>query len=179
MPHPPPGVNSLRFAAVPTGRAAPAVDPGLRAWLQSGQGSDATASLPINPDRTAPGQQERRLIEQNQQCQGPRAGLRDRPPAQLADHQQQLKSALSERGTDFDCTIYPGLGHGFLGAWAFDESSPLDAPGRDAWDRANRFLKEATVRSKCLSHTGAATRFERIPSSATSSSTTSPARSQG
>jgi hypothetical protein len=44
MPHPPPGVKGLRFAAVPAGRAAPALDPGLRARPQRDQPGDASVA---------------------------------------------------------------------------------------------------------------------------------------
>jgi dienelactone hydrolase len=51
----------------------------------------------------------------------------------------ELASALHARGVEFECTMYPGLGHGFLSA-GFESGSPGQDEARTSWARTLEFL---------------------------------------
>jgi dienelactone hydrolase len=52
-----------------------------------------------------------------------------------------LAAALEERGTPFEHTIYPGLGHGFLSASQFDPNHAAYEAACDSWTRAISFVR--------------------------------------
>jgi carboxymethylenebutenolidase len=57
------------------------------------------------------------------------------------DNVEELAAALKARGVDFDFTIYPGLGHGFMAASRLDpEHEAYDAACR-SWTRTIEFYR--------------------------------------
>ena len=47
---------------------------------------------------------------------------------------------MREHGVDYEQTVYPGVGHGFLAGLA-DKNSKEDDPARDSWRRTLEFLR--------------------------------------
>lgn len=58
------------------------------------------------------------------------------------DNVEKLAAALQERNVDFQHTIYPGLGHGFLAASKLDPNSEIYEKACDAWTRTIQFYRQ-------------------------------------
>ena len=58
------------------------------------------------------------------------------------DNVAKLAAALGGRGANFEHTVYPGLGHGFLGASRFDPDHEAYAMACDSWTRALGFYRQ-------------------------------------
>jgi dienelactone hydrolase len=54
----------------------------------------------------------------------------------------KLTEALKQRGVDYECTIYPGLGHGFMAQSQLDPAHPAYQMACDAWTRTIGFYRE-------------------------------------
>jgi carboxymethylenebutenolidase len=59
------------------------------------------------------------------------------------DSVQRLVEALAERGVEFHCLTYPGVGHGFMAEERPDDRT-VDA-ARHAWARVTAFLRRHVV----------------------------------
>src|SRR5205807_1930822 len=55
---------------------------------------------------------------------------------------ERLAEALGERGVDFQHTIYPGLGHGFMSASGLEAGNPGYDAACEAWTRSLGFFRE-------------------------------------
>jgi carboxymethylenebutenolidase len=55
---------------------------------------------------------------------------------------ERLAEALGERGVDFQHTIYPGLGHGFMSASGLETGNPGYDAACEAWTRSLGFFRE-------------------------------------
>jgi carboxymethylenebutenolidase len=120
---------------------------GTLALLLAAQRDDLASVCFYGFPRGTPGHEDApKPLDHADKMSGPMLGFWGEEDAHvdMADV-KELERELRGRGTDFDCTIYPGLGHGFLGAWAFEDSSPHALSARGAWARTKDFLKEATV----------------------------------
>ncbi len=57
------------------------------------------------------------------------------------DNVEKLAAALGEHGVEFEHTIYPGLGHGFLAASQLDPDHEAYEAACDAWTRTIDFYR--------------------------------------
>lgn len=55
---------------------------------------------------------------------------------------EELKTRLERAGVEHEFHVYPGLGHGFLGAFLEDESSPGYRTACESWSRTLAFFRE-------------------------------------
>lgn len=58
------------------------------------------------------------------------------------DNVEKLASGLKERGVDFQHTIYPGLGHGFMAASQLDPNHEAYEKACDAWTKSLDFYRQ-------------------------------------
>jgi carboxymethylenebutenolidase len=58
------------------------------------------------------------------------------------DNVERLAEALRARGVEFDCTIYPGIGHGFMSASGLEPGNPGYEAACDAWTRTIGFFRQ-------------------------------------
>jgi len=61
---------------------------------------------------------------------------------------RRLADELGARGVEFGHTVYPGLGHGFLGAVGFDPGHDAFAAADDSWKRALEFYRRHLGRAR-------------------------------
>jgi carboxymethylenebutenolidase len=61
------------------------------------------------------------------------------------DNVHALDERLGAAEVDHAFTLYPGLGHGFMAAIAFDPEQPGYEHAADAWDRTAAFLREQVL----------------------------------
>jgi len=57
------------------------------------------------------------------------------------DEVRRLAEELGARGVELDYTVYPGLGHGFLGAVGFDPGHEAFEAADDSWKRTLEFYR--------------------------------------
>jgi carboxymethylenebutenolidase len=55
---------------------------------------------------------------------------------------ERFADELAQRNVDFTYSVYPGLGHGFLGQSQLDPASDFYAAANDSWQRALDFLTQ-------------------------------------
>lgn len=80
-------------------------------------------------------------LDQSDRISGPIIGFwGDKDEGVGMDNVERLAGALAANGVDFDHTIYPGLGHGFLAAALDQPDEPDHKPAVDSWARALVFL---------------------------------------
>ena len=95
------------------------------------------ARLPEATERTAPAP-----LEVAGKMRGPILGFwGDQDQLAGLENVEMLRTVLTQRGLDFDLTVYPGLGHGFMAASGFDPGHIAYEAACDAWDRTVAFLQ--------------------------------------
>jgi carboxymethylenebutenolidase len=64
---------------------------------------------------------------------------------------ERFAAALRARGADYEQTIYPGVGHGFMSASRFDPEHEAYAAATDAWARTLAFYRAHLTRMAATS----------------------------
>ena len=63
-------------------------------------------------------------------------------PQHFVSFTERLADVLSARGVEFQHTIYPGLGHGFMSASGLEAGNPGYDAACEAWTRTLGFFRE-------------------------------------
>jgi carboxymethylenebutenolidase len=81
-------------------------------------------------------------LEETERMTGPILGFwGDQDAGVGMDNVKRLADALAVRGVDFEHTVYPGLGHGFMAASQLDPAHEAYEAACDAWTRTVAFYR--------------------------------------
>jgi carboxymethylenebutenolidase len=96
------------------------------------------ARLPNARPQTAPAP-----LEVVDDIKGPIVGFwGDQDQGVGMDNVERLAQALRDRGVEFEHTVYPGLGHGFMSASGLEPANPGYEAACEAWTRTIGFFRQ-------------------------------------